>query len=221
MGPLARSGRQGGAYSTGDIRRAACLQTQRRLDRAAFRLLFVLFLTTGLGLIAYMNFKPGYSIGYGVWPSGGDHEVRERDYFFVVSFIVWGLWVGIGLTDLARRFRPGVAVLALLPALLPAALNAPEATRRGTPDATLAADFAYDLLNTAPPYGVLFTYGDNDTFPLWWAQEVEGIRQDVAVVCLALANTGGAGCCGTATPTARSAARSLSRKRSGSALCAK
>jgi hypothetical protein len=162
------------------------LQTQRRLDRAAFRLLFVLFLTTGLGLIAYMNFKPGYSIGYGVWPSGGDHEVRERDYFFVVSFIVWGLWVGIGLTDLARRFRPGVAVLALLPALLPAALNAPEATRRGTPDATLAADFAYDVLNTAPPYGVLFTYGDNDTFPLWWAQEVAGIRRDVTVVCIAL-----------------------------------
>jgi hypothetical protein len=74
-------------------------------------------------------------------------------------------------------------------AALPLALNWSAASRRHGPDARLAADFAYDLLNTVPPYGVLFTYGDNDTFPLWWAQEVAGIRPDVTVVCLALANT--------------------------------
>jgi hypothetical protein len=168
---------------------------QRRADRPTWWLLLVLFLITGLGLVLYMNFKPGFSQAYDHYPNPSDHEVRERDYFFVVSFVVWGLWAGIGMADLARatlagsrRLARGLALGALALALAPAALNARAATRRG-PDARLAADFAYDLLNTVPPYGVLFTWGDNDTFPLWWAQEVAGIRRDVAVVCLALANT--------------------------------
>jgi hypothetical protein len=84
-----------------------------------------------------------------------------------------------------RRYAPAVLLLAAVPL----ALNWSAASRRQGPDARLAADFAYDLLNTVPPYGILFTYGDNDTFPLWWAQEVAGIRQDVTVICLALANT--------------------------------
>jgi hypothetical protein len=166
---------------------------QRRFDRSGWWLLFTLFLVTGVGLLAYMNFKPGFSQGYDLFPDFNLHEVRERDYFFVVSFIVWGLWVGIGLATLARwvlerqrQLVPGAAVLSL--ALMPLALNWSAATRKG-PDGRLAADFAYDLLNSVPPYGVLFVYGDNDTFPVWWAQEVEGIRQDVTVVCLALANT--------------------------------
>ncbi|MBA3556422.1 MAG: DUF2723 domain-containing protein, partial [Gemmatimonadales bacterium] len=171
------------------------LLTQRRSDRANWWLLLLLFLVTGLGLVIYMNFRPGFSLGFERYPRGEDHEVRERDYFFVVSFVIWGLWAGIGLATLARDLsaraaaarRLAPAVLGL--ALLPVALNFGSASRRHGPDARLAADFAYDLLNSAPPYGVLFTYGDNDTFPLWWAQEVAGIRRDVTVVCLALANT--------------------------------
>jgi hypothetical protein len=166
---------------------------QRRADRAAWWLLLGLFLVTGPGLVIYMNFRPGFGRWFETYPAGAAHEVRERDYFFVVSFIVWGLWAGVGLVTVARalmqrpkfrRLSPALLALAFLPVLL----NWTSASRRG-PDARLAADFAYDLLNTAPPYGVLFTYGDNDTFPLWWAQEVAGIRQDVAVICLALANT--------------------------------
>ncbi len=168
-----------------------------RTDRAAWWLLFVLWLMTGLGLMAYMNFKPGFSLRYDLFPNVDQHEVRERDYFFLVSFAVWGLWAGMGLADIARsvvrRWRGqggralAVAVLAL--ALVPIIGNARAASRRHGPDARLAADFSYDLLNSVPPYGILFTYGDNDTFPLWWAQEVERIRQDVTVVCIALSHT--------------------------------
>jgi hypothetical protein len=165
-------------------------------DRSSAWMLLVLFLVTGLGLVAYMNFKPGYSLGYDRYPSSEDHEVRERDYFFVVSFVVFGLWAGLGLLtlvrDLGRRLgavRAWVPGTLLLGALLPFALNYDQAGRRHGQDARLAGDFAYDMLNSVPPYGILFTYGDNDTFPLWWAQEVEGIRRDVTVVCLALAET--------------------------------
>ena len=168
---------------------------QRRVDRPAWWLLFMLFLVTGLGLVVYMNFRPGFGRWGNYYPETGSHEVRERDYFFVVSFIIWGIWAGMGLVALARaliqrggalrRFAPAAFMVAAVPLLL----NWSGASRRHGPDAKLAADFAYDLLNTTPPYGILFTYGDNDTFPLWWAQEVEGIRQDVTVICLALANT--------------------------------
>jgi hypothetical protein len=173
------------------------LFAHREADRGSWWLLFALFGVTGLGLVAYMNFKPGASLGYALFPDSSLHEVRERDYFFVVSFLVWGVWAGIGLATLVReglrRFPTGAAASAVpllfLLALVPAAANFRVATRRQGPDARLAADFAYDLLNSVPPYAVLFTYGDNDTFPLWWAQEVAGIRKDVTIVCLALANT--------------------------------
>ena len=171
------------------------LRFQRRIDRGAWWLLFTLFLTTGLGLVLYMNFKPGYGMGYELYPNSSAHEVRDRDYFFVVSFTVWGLWAGMGLASLARaaarrvsRATPVAVIAVLALALLPFAANFAAASRRG-PDARLPGDLAYDLLNSMPPYGILFTYGDNDTFPLWWAQEVAGIRQDVTVICLALAQT--------------------------------
>ena len=170
-------------------------------DRSAFWLLMGFFLVTGIGLVGYMNFKPGFSLGFDKFPEQSMHEVRERDYFFVVSFQVWGLFVGVGLARLYRNLRrwlaadgldPGktryaAAVLGL--ALLPFVLNFKAASRAHGPEATLARDFAFDLLQSVEPYGIVFTNGDNDTFPLWWAQEVAGIRQDVSVVNLSLGNT--------------------------------
>jgi len=169
---------------------------QRRGDRAGFWLIAMLFLTTSVGLVIYLNFKPGYSIAPDLFPDRNAHEVRERDYFYSISYLAWGLWSGIGIAALFRRARErlagGPAIAAapvLLLALLPLTLSFKAADRRFTPAATLPRDFAYDMLIGVEPYGLLFTNGDNDTFPLWYLQEVEGVRQDVMVVNLSLVNT--------------------------------
>lgn len=169
---------------------------QRRADRSGFALILGLFLLTGPILLLYMNFKPGPSLGWDRWPDGADHEVRERDYFFVAAFVTWGLWAALGLTDLVHRLIPRVqvrwrpAMLGVFAfALVPPALNFRAATRRQTPEATFAGDAARAFLQSAPPGAILFTWGDNDTFPLWEVQAVEGVRPDVTIVCLSLAET--------------------------------
>ncbi|MGH7751328.1 MAG: hypothetical protein ACREN5_00800, partial [Gemmatimonadales bacterium] len=163
-----------------------------RADRSAYRLLLGLFLVTGLGMIVYMNFKPGFSLFYEQYRDSDQHEVRERDYFFLVSFQAWGLFAGVGVAALAQRVweqvRHRAAYAAFALAGLPFVLNFAAASRRHGIDVDLPRDFAYDLLQSVGPYGVIFTYGDNDTFPVWYAQEVEGIRQDVIVVNLSLGN---------------------------------
>jgi hypothetical protein len=167
----------------------------RERDRTSFVYVATLFGTLSLGLIFYLNFKYGFgqSAAYGL--SLDVAEVRERDYFYIVSFSIWGLWAGIGLTalwlDLARKLGSDGRALArsspvMALALLPLALNWSYATRAGE---YAARDWAFNLLNSVEPYGVLFTNGDNDTFPLWYAQEVEGIRRDVTVMVWSYLNT--------------------------------
>jgi hypothetical protein len=163
----------------------------KRRDRGGAFLLATLFLVTGLGLVVYMNFKAGFSLYWDKYSTIDQHEVRERDYFFTASFQVWGLVAGIGLIRVWRELQRGgrfaLAATGAL-ALLPFVLNFTAASRRHGPDVTVARDFAYDLLQSVEPYGVLFTFGDNDTFPVWYLQEVEGVRQDVTLINLSLAN---------------------------------
>jgi len=151
-------------------------------DRSSFLFLGTLFATLSLALVFYLNFKYGYSYPR---PMGAESEVRERDYFFIASFSVWGLWAGMGIVALwqqaSHEWRLGLrkASFVLLLALIPLVMNWSWANR--SKDFS-ARDWAHNLLMSVEPYGVLFTNGDNDTFPLWYLQEVEGVRRDVAVI---------------------------------------
>ncbi|HJR40939.1 MAG TPA: DUF2723 domain-containing protein [Gemmatimonadaceae bacterium] len=176
-------------------------------DRRSFWYFGTFMLTLTVLLIFYLNFKYGYSQA----PSLGDsvaREVRDRDYFFLVSFSAWGVWAALGLVfiweslaamigshtvkmgrdtlELPTRRGWMLAAPVLVLAILPLVGNWNAASRRGH---TATRDFAYDLLNSVEPYGILVTVGDNDTFPLWYAQEVEGIRKDVIVANTSLLNT--------------------------------
>jgi hypothetical protein len=163
----------------------------RRAGLAAASLLGVL----SIALVFYMNFKYGYS----QYPEQPDlpREVRERDYFFMGSFSAYGVFVALGLGALMQsaaeifRGRLGerswvAATPLLLLAFIPLFGNRVTASRA---DERLARDFAVDMLQSIEPYGILITAGDNDTFPLWYAQEVERVRQDVTLANLSLMNT--------------------------------
>lgn len=161
----------------------------RRLHSRSWRALLVLFASASAGLIVYLNFKAGASFGWGVLPDSAPHEVRDRDYFFVLAFWVWGAWAGIGAIALARRVGAQWVPIGVLAAALPLVLNASAANRRAFPERAIAPAVARDLLRSAPPHAVLVTGGDNDTFPAWYGQAVEGLRPDVAVVVAPLLAT--------------------------------
>ncbi|MBA3891091.1 MAG: DUF2723 domain-containing protein, partial [Gemmatimonadaceae bacterium] len=142
---------------------------------------FALLLAAGtVGAALYLNLKAGPSFGHGLLPPGAVREARERDYFFVLGWWAWGIWAGFGAVMLARRIGiPGAgAGLAMVPLLL----NWREVDRTRLPDAALPLATAEGLLTFAPERAVLFVAGDNDTYPLWYAQRVLGLRPDVTVV---------------------------------------
>jgi hypothetical protein len=162
-----------------------------RRDKASFVYMLALFGTLSAALIYYLNFKYGYSLQAPV-ADRALHEVRERDYFFIVSFSVWGLWAGVGIATLWKEASAelGTSLAKVSPilglALIPLVANWSWASRA---DDYTARDWAYNLLMSVEPYSILFTNGDNDTFPLWYIQEVEGIRQDVTVIVTSYLNT--------------------------------
>ncbi|HEX9749969.1 MAG TPA: DUF2723 domain-containing protein [candidate division Zixibacteria bacterium] len=157
-------------------------------------LIAVLFLLGSLGLILYMNFADGTH--YSSRMPDAYLEVRNRDYFFTPGFIIFGMMMGLGLAALAGRIgetsaggRRVAAAIAIVAALLPVRTMAEnwrssDRSRNHTP-----YDYAWNLLQSCGPNAILFTSGDNDTFPVWCIQEVYGVRKDIAVVNLSLAQT--------------------------------
>jgi len=140
-----------------------------------------IFIMTGLAILVYLNQQP--------------YEPRERDYAYAASFYAFAIWIGIGVIQLIqwlnRKIGEKVSIgvvfavtLVLVPGLM-AQQNWDDHDRSGK---YACRDFAADYLNSCGPQAILFTNGDNDTFPLWYDQEVEGIRTDVRVVNLMLAS---------------------------------
>ena len=161
------------------------LQRQGRRGRRANLVIMLLFLMTGLAIVLYLNQSP--------------REVRERDYSFLGSFWAYALWIGAGLyallslilkklslpsgTPLKKISRPVLvgcgSFCSLLLPLWMLCVNYDDHDRSGR---RITTDFATNLLDSLEPDAILFTNGDNFTFPLWWAQEVAGIRRDVTII---------------------------------------
>ena len=150
---------------------------KRRRDFAA---LLILFLFTGLGIIFYSNQPP--------------NEPRERDYVLVGSFFTFCIWIGLAVLSIYEFIKSKLTAVGAATPYLAAALvltaptimafqNFDDHSRK---DHYAARDYANNFLESLDPNAIMFTYGDNDTYPLWYAQEVEGIRRDVRIVNLSL-----------------------------------
>ncbi|HEX4682164.1 MAG TPA: DUF2723 domain-containing protein [Gemmatimonadaceae bacterium] len=161
----------------------------RARDPRTWRAVMLLFVCGSLGVVVYLNLKAGTSFGWQFVPSDDAHEARDRDYFFVLGFWAWGLWAGIGALRLARRVRLP-SIVGCCVAGLPIALNWTAVSRRVMPEAALPRAVAALLLEPLPPRTVLFVSGDNDTYPLWYAQQAEHMRPDVTTVTLPLLGAG-------------------------------
>lgn len=158
----------------------------RRLNRTSCRALLILFATGTLGVIVYLNLKAGPSYGFGFLPARAAHEARERDYFFAWGFLCWGLWAGFGSVRSMRVIANRLPNIGLLIALAPALLNWRAVDRRRGPAALEARDGAIRILASAPPIAVVLAHGDNETYPVWYLQEVERTRRDVDIVVVPL-----------------------------------
>ncbi|HMG89659.1 MAG TPA: DUF2723 domain-containing protein [Chryseolinea sp.] len=147
-------------------------------DRKGFISIMLFFLITGIVLALYLNSPPV--------------EPRERDYIYIGSFIAFALWIGVGvasLSGLVARTKLPPVVVATFCLAIPLWMGFENWDDHNRTGRTFQVDNAKNILVSCQPNAILFTGGDNDTFPLWYLQEVEGYRTDVRVMVLSYFNT--------------------------------
>ena len=150
-------------------------------DKKLFWTMLVFFLFTGIAIQVYTNVRP--------------FEPRERDYSLVGSFYVFALWIGFGVFAIYEKLSsfsktsllaPIVSLVCLV--AVPGILISQNWDDHDRSKRETAHAMAIQYLESCDPNAIIFTIGDNDTFPLWYAQEIEGVRRDVRVVCTSLFN---------------------------------
>ena len=162
---------------------------------------------------AYYQFKKDWKMGItllAMWIIMGivldlyqnqqDPQPRERDYFYVGAYYVMALWIAIGIVGIIDAIRKRIAdgsaskfatagVLAIAVLVVPVKLAHINWREHDRSQNYIAWDYSYNLLQSCDKDAILFTNGDNDTFPLWYLQDVEGVRTDIRIVNLSLVNT--------------------------------
>ena len=147
--------------------------------RGAYAVLALLAMT-GIALAVYLNMHP--------------FQARERDYAFLGSFMSFAVWIGVGASFFIEKFKavlgkPGALLGLCVSLLAPLVMVTNGWNLHNKSNRNIARETAYNYLNSCPEQAILFTAGDNDTYPLWYLQHVEGVRRDVRVVNLSLLNT--------------------------------
>ncbi|MDR2009028.1 MAG: DUF2723 domain-containing protein [Bacteroidales bacterium] len=155
---------------------------QFKKDKKFLLITGLLFILTGIAVSFYLNFHP--------------YQARERDYLFIGSYFAFCIWIGLGviwLYDSLEKYISGkyltAGILLVTFLAVPLRFLAENYKNNNQSDNDLAYTFAYDLLNSCENNAILFTWGDNETFSLWYLQEVEKIRTDVSIINLSFLNT--------------------------------
>lgn len=159
------------------------LYYQYKKDQKDSLITFLLFFFTGFAICLYLN--------------QAGNQPRERDYAYVGSFYAFAIWIGLGvlyIKDLFSSYIKNIKIASIGAGLVcllavPVLMACQEWDDHDRSNKTIARDLASDYLKSCAPNAILITFGDNDTYPLWYAQEVEGIRKDVRVINSSLLGT--------------------------------